>query len=326
MAYEFDMGKISRIISWIDGYRGYVFKDPEDIDEAVREADFKPLSRCWMTVREDVKEIYSQQGRLSNALRMLRMASNMVLFLYLAIYLLATMFNVQAFKILALNPVFLIAILGLTFLYPVFKYRKIKEIKERSKSETYAKRLQRIRRAVQDLIFHLCEEIRSERRDPNKYKMQLSVPDYQGIVVVRSPGVFGSEYYTVIPSVLGAVLSRAKRYIKVVDPWATEREIFAALLKVSSKVKIKALIPDEIGENKRFKQTWRKVKEKAAENIDILSYDLNKLNNRIVITEKKAWLAARREWYTLVEVKDRKKRDALEASFDEKWKRAHPVI
>jgi hypothetical protein len=327
MTSKADLTKIATVISWLDGYRAHDFKDPAKIDEAVKAADLKYLSRGWKSVREDVKKIYAQQGRLSGILRISKMVSDSIIYVYFAMYFLARMFNIQILMILIRSPLFLISILAITLIYPIFKYKTVKGIRE--KSETYAKRLPKIRDVIQNLIFYLSEKIRQEK-DPEKYKkkkyeIQVNNPDYQGITVIRKPGFFGGEYYTVTPSIIGAVVSKAKRYIKVVDPWATEKETFEALIRVPSKVKIKVLIPDKTGEDKRFKKTWKNVKEKTAGNISLLSSDLSDLKDRVVITKKRAWRAAKREWHTLVEVKDRKKKVALEKSFDEKWGHAHAI-
>ena len=324
MASEADLSKIVTIISWLDGYGGHNFKDPAKIDEAVKVADSKPLSRGWKSVRGDVEKIYAQQGRLSGILRIFKMVSDSIIYAYFAMYFLALMFNIQILKILIFNPLFLITILAITLIYPIAKYKIVKGIKE--KSGTYAKTLQKIRGVIQDLIFYLCEKIRLEKKDPKKYKMQLNNPVYQGITVVGKPGFMGSEFYTAAPSIIGAIAPKAKNYIKVVDPWATEKETFETLVKVQPKVKIKILISDEIGKGKRFKKTWKEVKERTAGNISVLSCDLNNLNNRIFITKKRVWRAAKKGWHTLVEVKDRKKKEAVEKSFDKKWDHAHSII
>ena len=323
MASKADLSKIVSVISWLEGYVGHDFKDPAKIDEAVKSADLEYLSRGWKSVREDVEMIYAQQGRLSRTSGILKRISDSVMYVYFGTYVIAMLFKIQILMMLIFNPLFLIAVLAVTFLYPIVRYKTIKEIRE--KSGTYAKKLQKVKGVIQDLIFYLCEKIRIQEKDPKKFKIQISDPDYQGITVVGRPGLLASEYYTAVPSVIGAIVSKEKHYIKVVDPWATEKEAFEVLFKVNSKVKIKALIPDEIGKNKRFQKTWKTVEEKTAGNISLLSCDLNNLNNRVVITRKNAWRAEKKEWHTLVQVRDRKEKEALEKAFDEKWAKAHPI-
>lgn len=328
MASEADLSKIATVISWLDGYRAHDFKDPVKIDEAVKVADLDPLRRGWKRIRTDVEKIYVQQKRQSNFLKMYKIASNSIMFAYFAVYFLARMFHIQTLWMLISSPWLLITILAAIIILPILRHRTMKKIAENS--ETYSGKLQRIQEVIQDLIYYLCEKIRLEEKDPKKYKkrkyeMQVNNPDYQGITVIRKPGFFGGEYYTVAPSIVSAIVSKAKRYIKVVDPWATEKETFEALVRVPSKVKIKVLIPDKTGEDKRFKKTLKNIKEKTAGNISFLSSDLGDLEDRVVITEKRVWHATGREWHTLVEVKDRKKKDALEKSFDKKWDHAHPI-
>jgi len=329
MASKADLTEIATVISWLDGYRAHDFKDPAKIDEAVKVADLEPLSRGWKRIRRDVEKIYVQQKSQSNLLRMFKIASNSIMVAYFAIYYLASIFYIQPLLVLISSPWLLIIILVAIILFPILRYKTIKKIAENS--ETYAGKLPIIRDVIQGLIFYLSEKIRLEEKDPDKYKkknyeIQVNNPDYQGITVIRQPGFFGREYYIVTPSVIGAVVSKAKSYIKVVDPWANEKELFEALIRVPSKVKIKVLIPDKTGEDKSFKKAWKNLKEKTAGNISLLACDLNNLNNRVVITKKGAWRAAKREWHTLVAVKDRKQKEALEKSFDKKWNHARPII
>jgi len=323
MASKADLSKIISVISWLNGYVGHDFKDPAKIDEAVKVADQEYLSRCWKSVREDVEMIYAKQGRPSGAIGIFKRISDAILFAYFGTYVVAMLFNIFILKMLIFSPLFLIAILAALLVHPILRYKATRGIKE--KSGTYAKELQKVKGVIQDLIFYLCEKIRVQGKDPKKFKIELSDPDYRGITVVGKPGLIGSEYYTAIPSIIGALVSRAKHYIKVVDPWATEKEAFEALFKVNPKVKIKALIPDEIGKNKRFQKTWKTIEEKTAGNISLLSCDLNNLNDRVVITRKEAWRAEKKGWHTLVQVKDRREKEALEKAFDEKWAKAHSI-
>ena len=328
MTSKADPTKITTVISWLDGYRAHDFKDPVKIDEAVKVAGLEHLRRGWKRIRTDVEKIYVQQKRQSNFLKMYKMASNAIMFAYFAIYFLARMFYIQALWVLIFSPWLLITVLASIIILPILRYRTMKKIAENS--ETYAVKLPKIRDVIQDLIFYLCEKIRLEEKDPKKYRkrkyeMQVNNPDYQGITVIRTPGFFGGEYYTVAPSTFGAIVSKAKHYIKVVDPSATEKETFEALVRVPSKVKIKVLIPDKTSEDKRFKKTLKNIKEKTAGNISFLSSDLGDLKDRVVITRKTVWRATGKEWHTLVEVKDRKKKVALEKFFDEKWGHAHPI-
>ena len=329
MASEADLSKIATVISWLDGYRGHDFKDPVKIDEVVKAVDLEPLSRGWKRIRRDVEKIYVQQKRQSNFLKIFRVASNLITFAYFAIYFLATLFYIPILMMLVYNPVLLITVLVAAILFPILKSKIVKKIVENS--EIYSEKLPKIRDVIQDLIFYLCEKIRLEKKGSEKYKkkkyeMKVNSPDYRGITVIRTPGFFGGEYYTVAPSIVGAIVSKAKRYIKIVDPWATEKETFEALFSVDPKVKVKVLISDKVGAGKRFKKAWKNVKERTAGNISFLSANLGDLKDRVVIAKKRVWRATGKGWHTLVEVKDRKKKKALEKSFDKKWDHAHPIV
>jgi len=313
----------AKVISWIDQYRGEDFQNPAKIDETVKRTGLKPFGRFWKDVREVVEKIYAQQGPLSKNLQRSKLAIDSFIIAFFGLWVVAVIFSVESLQTLLFNQLSLITVLALVTLYTVFRATTMRKIKENSNAFSQDSK---IRSAVQNMIYYLCERLRLEKEDPKKCLMQLHYPDYYGITNVGKAGALGRKHYSAIPSVFDAVVSKAEKYIKAVECWAEERQAFESLLRVSPKVKIQVLIPDKLVGDKIFQSTCKKVIGRIPGKILVQACDLGDLNDRIVITKNKVWRTKGREWHTLVEVEEPDKRRGLEKSFDEKWSNAHVVV
>jgi len=322
MKSKIDLEKIVTVIDWLTGYMGYDFKDPTKIDEVVKSANINYLQKKWESVRENVTMLFGNQGRQAIVLKKFNKISETILFSFSAIFILSLFVKIPVLMLLVFNPLALVVFMTLVVMRAIFKYKTRKKLKEIR--EIHVKKLQKISRVIQDLIFYLCDQIRLIQGNPKKYKIKINDPDYHGITIVGKPGFFGLDYYAAVPSILGAIGSKAKHYTKIIDPWAHERETSQALFKANSKAKIKLLVPNTIGKKEGYQKTWKKIKM-YARNISVSSMDIRNLKNRAIFTKERAWLAADKGWHTLVEVNDNKKA-ALEKSFDEKWKHAQPIV
>ena len=323
MSSKDDASCIVTAISYLSGYLRSEYQNPAKIDELLETAGAGHLRTDWQSVRKDLEEIYLEQKRASRILSALKTVSDAAIYAYFGSYVLAILFNIIELKILIINPFALAVVVVVAVSYPIYKQLKKGSI-ERA-SLVYVRKSRRVRDLMQDLILLVCNKLRIEKKDPRKYRMKLDEPDYRGIMVIGKPSFFGGDYYTAFPSIVGAVATRAKEYIKVVEPWATEKEVFESLFKLDPSMQIKVLISDEIGESERFRKTWSTVREQAVGNFQVLCCKLDELSYRLIITKSEAWRATGKEWETLVDVKDLEKKQALEKAFDEKWKDAQPI-
>lgn len=323
MGLETNLRELARVIGWIDRYHGYRFEDPMKINAAIETTNLSYLRRSWKKIREDVEKIYVQQKQLSDALNIFRIIREILIFASFTIYVLSMIFKVQVIQTWIGFPLVMITMVAI-FTFPFFKHKMVKKIRENNKA--HVERLQKIRNVTQDLIFYLCEKIMLEKQNPKKYKMKVSYPNYYGVLVVKKPGFFGREYYEVVPSVIGMITSKGRRYIRIVDPWAYDEETFISLAKAHPTVKIKMLTSKKTGENKRFQRACKKMDAVRPGKFDVAACDLSNLDSRVIIAPNRLWRTTERSWHTLVEVKDYGQKEALKKLFDEKWNAANPIL
>ena len=322
MASKDEAHDITTAITYLSGYLMSEYGDPKKIDNVIKEADSKYLSRIWTKIQDDVEKIYVVREKQTRTLRTLKTISDATVFSYFGSYALSILL-IPELQLLIINPYTLVIVLFFALLHPIYKFLRRGQIE--GKIEKEDRKLSKINEIIQDLIYHLCDKIRLEKKNPKKYKIKLESPDYQGIMVIGKPGLLGGEHYTAFPAIVGSIVAKAKDFIKVVEPWATEKEVFESLFKLGRRVKIKVLISDEIGESTRFKRTWGSIKGKTMGNYEVLSTELGEFIYRLVITKNRTWKAEKKEWESLKEVKNRREKEKLVKTFDQKWKKGHLI-
>ena len=317
-----EAGDLATAINYLSGYLMNEFSDPKTIDSAVKGTKSDYLNRTWNRIREDVEKIYIERETQTRTLRMLKTVSNAAIMSYFGSYVISVLLIPQL-QLLIIHPFTLGIVLLLGMLHPIYKFVKRRKIEEVRGKETGG--LGKIDEIIQVLIFHLCDKIRLENKNPRQYKLKLENPDYKGIMVIGKPGLLGGEHYTAFPAIIGAIVAKAKDYIKIVEPWATEKEVFESLFKLGRRVRIQVLISNEIGESRRFRRTWGTIRDRKARNYEVLSTELGELNYRLAITKHKLWKAEKKEWESLKEVKSRKEKEKLEKAFNQKWKEGKSI-
>jgi len=319
MTVRTELSRFVRVVSWIDGYQENFFKDPVKIDEEVEKTNSDYLKRRWKRIQDDVEKIWIPQSALSNRFNILTKTNEVILYGFSAIFLLVFVFDFQALMPIMRSLPLLVIILVSLVLLNIYRSRTQRRIEENS--ETYAEKLQKIRIGIQDLILHLCEIIMLEEKDPKKYEMEVCYPNYQGTYIVRAKsGFWGSKVYKAVPSIAGWIVSKAKGYVRVIDPRPTG-EVLNALRIAPPELEISLLTSNEMSKDKRFRRTCIQVKNARTGKFDAAACDLGDLNNRIMIAKNKAWCAKEKEWDTITEIPSAKIR-TLKESFEEKWKKA----
>jgi len=322
MATGSNLRLMAKVISWIDQYRGDDFKAPSEIEEAVKTINLKPFKRGWEKVRSVIEEIYEKQGSSANNLRRAKLIRDITIIGFLLLSTTIITLKAETLYPIIFNPTVMIIIVLIMFAYLFIRYKLKTTIK--TNKNAYKDDLEKVRSEVQSLIYYFCDRILVENKKPDIYNMDLFFYDYYGISVLGRKGFFGAKYYNTLPSVIDAIASKTSKYIKVIEPWAEERALYESLLRIDPKIDKKVLIPKKKLEEKKFKNFWKKNEERLRR-IKILMNDIDKIDQRIVLTNFKTWQTKNKDWHTLNEVKNSMKRKQLEMTFDKIWKTAKPI-
>jgi hypothetical protein len=182
--------------------------------------------------------------------------------------------------------------------------------------------VEKIKDNIQKLIFYLAEEIREREEKTSEYKMRLYHSEYQGIAIKYS---LGKNNFVVTPSIFGSIVSKAKNYVKIIDPWANIGTL-QTLSKMPENMSIKLLTPEKIEKEKRFKKTYKDVRK--SRKIEARKGDLEKVKFRYIISEDTIWRLGyeAKGKITSQLLRDRKSKEKTIKFFDSKWKKAKPII
>ena len=199
--------KIAQLVSWLDGYRVYRCVDPKLVEMAVKDSGSSRVMRVWKEIRHDIEKVAFLPARIEKFKRKIVVISalkeaTIILFtVIVALYFPAAIFGWK-FLVLPKFPLILIAVIILTNIDLWADY--ILRSKLRGMINDYAgkfkRKRERIKNAVQQLIYILAENIKKCGENPSEYTIKTLHADYNGIVVVSKPG-YWSEYYWIAPDV-----------------------------------------------------------------------------------------------------------------------------
>jgi hypothetical protein len=167
--------------------------------------------------------------------------------------------------------------------------------------------MSKIRKATQDLISYLCDGIRTSGLSATDYKIRMKrPPEYFGIKITRYSMM--SRNYIVVPSVLGATVSKAKTSLKIVSH-SIDTEIVSALRGIPADVHVALLLDPK--ESKSHDKIIKAMKKSRGAGFDASSREIGKEDRLVILDGKSVWRSRDRNWANLKEVSGSESNDLL---------------
>ncbi|MHA1632657.1 MAG: hypothetical protein ACTSXC_07640 [Candidatus Freyarchaeota archaeon] len=196
---------LARVISDLDNMRYGIYVSPERVEKEIARIRFSGVRSAWKKCRKEMYEVSrslaaSQKFRkysvLSVLLRFLAVASLLsVGFLFLLAYIKPEFMSMLG---VVRNPIFiLIFIMLIPNAAAIADYLVRQHVKDRLRASGIKER-RRLKHAIDELISILVREAKKVKVDRKKLKIKLFYVDYNGIEVIKKPGIF-RKFYIAIP-------------------------------------------------------------------------------------------------------------------------------
>ena len=208
---EIDLKVLTGLITLLDCYRINRYVELDSMEKAVKGGKLGKFDVKWREIRRILYKIASLPKRSASIEKLVKIRERVKLVEIIGSYLFVFGLGVFLLTYFDLCPEWLkgtyvyvalpalVVVLG-TRLAREFIHRKIAlEINDLSKRhpEKFGFLRARLKEIAQNLIYRLGRYIRDRGEDAEEYKFDLYNTDYEGIRIVRSPGLV-RKYYTVV--------------------------------------------------------------------------------------------------------------------------------
>jgi len=201
-----ELEDLATLISAIDGFRVGRCAELKSVERIVRKVRLTDTGRKWKSIRRDLEAIMDLPTSSAKVMFMMNLAL-LLRFLgvlsYAIVFILAVMWGLSpSLKIEASTFVTIFnyaLIFGISVL--VVRYFVKEQIKKffNESADKFKGKSAHIRELNQELMNRLREGIKKSNGKPRDYKLILFNADYNGIKVLKKPGVW-REHFTAIPS------------------------------------------------------------------------------------------------------------------------------
>lgn len=307
-----DLREILKVTSLLDRCAASRYVDPSKLEGDIKKCHSKSVDRAWEVAQKSVEKLCP--ASLKRWRRISSIGDEMLMFWVVYLFLGQRLAIESALGIYSQVLLLIVVVLTVGSMYA----RYVISTAQKRLSQENLEEVTSLRRSIQELIFHLVEEINARKEDPNRYKIKLHNEDYQG--VLKRSSVFGGALF--VPSIVGIIVSSAKRYVRIIDPYASF-DVLQILSRASRDLEVKLITSKRMEKTRRFPEAcdWLRRKKK----FDCRFYDLDDLENKYIISDEHIWKQSSKEkmWSDLS--KDRKSKEEFEQEFEMKWQRATPL-
>jgi hypothetical protein len=227
-------------------------------------------------------------------------------------------------------PISRIAFVSCAFIVAVYLYRFL--VEERG-VKPYLREIERgdphwqeeITAAIQALINALMELVLREVPSPAPIRLLLSHGDYQGVELIRKPGVFAYYNFEVYLNPIVHLLATCQKEAKIIIR-RPERYFLSAISAASPEAAIYVLTTKAIAKRLRLGSVLAEMR-KDGSHIRARTQSIRALQDTVVITERGVWMKAAESRSStrpagFIRVQDAEQQVALNKSFREAWQGA----
>jgi len=201
-----ELEDLATLISAIDGFRVGRCAELKSVERIVRRVHLTDTGRKWKSIRRDLQDIMNLPTSSPKVMRMMNLAlllRFLGLLSYTIVIILAIMMGLSfSLKIEAstfVNIFNYTLIFGISVLVVrYFVKEQVKKFFDQS-ADKFKGKSAHLRELNQELINRLREGIKKSNGKSRDYKLTLFNADYNGIKILKKPGVW-REHFTAIPS------------------------------------------------------------------------------------------------------------------------------
>jgi len=201
-----ELEDLATLISAIDGFRVGRCAELKSVERIVRRVHLTDTGRKWKSVRRDLEAIMNLPTSSAKVMFMMNIAL-LLRFLgvlsYTIVFILAVMMGLS--PSLNIEPSTFVNIFNYALIFGIsvlvvryFVKEQIKKFFDQS-ADKFKGKSAHLRELNQELMNRLREGIKKSNGKPRDYKLTLFNADYNGIKVLKKPGVW-REHFTAIPS------------------------------------------------------------------------------------------------------------------------------
>lgn len=310
-----DLKRILRTIDLLDKCLASNFVDIREIEKNVNESGSKYVKNKWKEIEGYVSKFCLPSLKYWSKVPSILTA---ITFIWV-IFAFGSSFNITFIPEFIINSAFffLSFLFVITIGFSLYSKNIAKQKFEKVYDEFSEEKI-KVRKTIQGFIIYLSRKINNVKEDINNYQVELNYGDYIGIQVKKK---LGKNRFLVVPSMLGTIVSSAKNYIKIIDPWA-DLVLLSFIAKVSPKIPVKLIMSRKKFTGKRITSAclWLKRKKNFEVHVDEVD-NFDDKDHRYVITETNMWKSdsKRKDRNWSVYNRDYGKRRRFEKFFDKWW-------
>jgi len=201
-----ELEDLASLISAIDGFRVGRCADLKSVEKIVRRVHLTDTGRKWKSIRRDLEAIMNLPTsspkvmimmNLALLLRFLGVLSYTIVLMLAIIVGLSPSLNIETSTFLNIfNYALIFGIVVLVVRY--FVKEQVKKFFDQSADKFRGKSLH-LRDLDQELVNRLREGIKKSKGNARDYKLSLFNADYNGIKVLKKPGIW-REHFVAVPA------------------------------------------------------------------------------------------------------------------------------
>jgi len=203
-----ELEDLATLISAIDGFRVGRCAELKSVERIVRKVRLTDTGRKWKSIRRDLEAIMDLPTSSAKVMFMMNLAL-LLRFLgvlsYAIVFILAVMMGLSLSPSWNINASTFVTIFDYVLIFGIsvlvvryFVKEQIKKFFDQS-ADKFKGKSAHLRELNQELMNRLSEGINKSKGKPRDYKLTLFNADYNGIKVLKKPGVW-REHFTAIPA------------------------------------------------------------------------------------------------------------------------------
>ncbi|MEM2122521.1 MAG: hypothetical protein QXE79_02680 [Candidatus Bathyarchaeia archaeon] len=286
---EHHLQELTKIIEWLNGFSEGIPFIPSRIEMVPIVLERSPiLRRIWRRIHSYVDDLNERTKVQGLVLKLFEFMPIGIALMFISLSLLNPH---SIFGIPVHFTIFLFGLLVGSMIVRESIAKKIKKYCLEHETET-----SKVRQAIQDIILYLCNEIRTNGLSTANFKMKMRQPEYFGIRVIRYSML--SRSYIVIPSVLGALSSRAKAAIKLIAQ-SLDAEIISVLQRIPANIHVTLILSKK--EGKGYEKLIATMKKSHGTSLDVIYSEIGK-EKLIILDGVSVWKCRGGDWSNLQEI------------------------
>jgi len=201
-----ELEDLATLISAIDGFRVGRCAELKSVEKIVRKVHLTDTGRKWKSIRRDLQDIMDLPTSSPKVMFMMNLAlllRFLGLLSYTIVFILAVMMGLS--PSLKMDPSTFTNIFEYVMIFGIgvlvvryFVKEQVKKFFDES-ADKFKGKSTHLQELNQELITRLSEGIKKSNGKPRDYKVTLFNADYNGITVLKKPGVW-REHFVAIPA------------------------------------------------------------------------------------------------------------------------------